>query len=200
MENKFRVKDTDIIAVKEMAEELKKLGVLGADFYYMQEGSLTPYFKITKPYKKEKDTDPEEHEIFIDIDLSSPVPEYTVCGLLCHEHLTSPSQTARLVKGMIDGVIAEVGLVYPTMKASFFIINRETPQKNVAIIDENAKFIIEKLSAGAKLTGFHNHILFNGSFTNYLLCDHNRQLTFKDVQIYLVSAVLGQHPEYFIIQ
>ncbi|MBQ8726712.1 MAG: hypothetical protein IJY84_06405 [Clostridia bacterium] len=200
MENKFRVKDTDIIAIKELAEELKNFGVDGYEYYYQEENSKVPFFKITKPFKKEKDSDPDEHEIFIDIDLNAPTPEYTVCGLLCHEHFLEPSQAVRLVKGMIDGIIAEVGLVYHNMKASFFIVNRGEPQKNVATIDENAQFITQRLFEGAKFTGFHNHILFNGSFTNYLYCDHNSQLIFKGVQVYLVSAILGEHPEYYIIQ
>ncbi|MBQ7373663.1 MAG: hypothetical protein IJW64_03780 [Clostridia bacterium] len=200
METKLNVCDCELPAIKNMSEELIKLGVDGAEFYYVDDESSFPFFKIEKPYKKEKDGDPDAHALFIDVDIKETEVEYTVVGLLCHEHFSSAQLVAELMKGLICETVAEVALVYPNMKASFFVVNRDDPAKNVSIIDKNAKIITERLFGSAKFSGCHIHSLFVSSCTNYLLCDYKDQLKIKDVKIYLVSAVAGYHPEYYVIQ
>lgn len=200
METKFRVCDTDEIAIKKMSEELIKVGLLEGEFYYKDEESKFPFFKFEKPYKKERENDPFAHALFIDVDIKESGVEYTVVGLLCHEHFSCEQDAVELIKGLLDESVAEVALVYPNMKATFFIENQGDPVKNVKKIDENAKTITERLFGSAKFSGCHIHSLFNCSYTNYLLCDYNEQLKIKDVKIYLVSAVTGYHPEYYVIQ
>ncbi len=200
MEIKFNVKDTEEIAIKQMSQELKKIGIEGYEYYYKEEGSNMPFFKIEKPYKKERENDPYAHALFIDVDIKESGVEYTVVGLLCHEHFSCEQDAAELIKKLLDESVAEVALVYPNMKATFFIENQGDPVKNVKKIDENAKTITERLFGSAKFSGCHIHSLFNCSYTNYLLCDYNEQLKIKDVKIYLVSAVTGYHPEYYVIQ
>ena len=98
MEKRFNVCDTDEKAIKEMSEELKNLGIEGADFYYSDDNISMPYFKIEKAYKKEKDNDPDTHTLFIDVDVNTNQTEFTVVGLLCHEHFSSPQLAAELIK------------------------------------------------------------------------------------------------------
>ena len=85
------------------------------------------------------------------------------------------------------------------MKATFFTINENDPLKNVKKIDNNGKTITERLFGYAQFNGVHIHSLFNESYTNNLLCDYKEQLKIKGVKVYLVSAVTGYHPEYYVV-
>ena len=182
-----------------LSEELKNLGIEGYEYYYKDEDLKLPYFKIEKPYKKEDDNDPDSHVIFIDVESFENRAEYTVVGLLCHEHFDSAKMAAELVKALLLEQVCEVALVYPNMKATFFTTNEEEPIKNVRKIDQNAKTITERLFGSAQFSGVHIHSLFNESYTNNLLCDYKEQLKLSGVKIYLVSAVVGYHPEYYVV-
>ena len=196
MEKKLSVLESDIIAIKELSNELKNCGVDGYEYYYKDDELRLPYFKIEKPYKKEKDGDPDSHAIFIDVEVNDNSVEYTVVGMLCHEHFNSAQMASELVKGLLNEQVCEVALVYPNMKATFFTVNEDEPIKNVKKINSNAKTITERLFGGANFPNVHIHSLFAESYTNNLLCDYKEQLKISGVKAYLVSSVVGYHPEY----
>ena len=184
--------------IVELSKALVKAGIEdGAQFYYEADDYPTPYFKIPKAFKKESPEDPDFHYIYIDIEGN----EYTVHGSYVHEHLGSAAQVVELVNQLYSGKTVEVALVYPDRMAGFFMRNTGDPQKNVDVINENAKTIMEFVDSpiGAS-PNTHIHTLFSPAHPYMLLCGGIRKPQIQGVTIYLVSYVFAEHPEYYVIR
>ncbi|MCH5160104.1 MAG: hypothetical protein J1F66_04560 [Clostridiales bacterium] len=197
MERSHPCTTTDNEMIKDMSIALLKCGIdEGANYYEADEYSK-PYFKISKKFKKESDNDPEVCYIYIDVDDA----EYTVHGRYIHEHLSHENKAVNLVLGLLSGAIAEVVLVFLNKMAGFFLLNTGDPEKNVNVINDNAETIMEHLSSRmASAPNVHGHIIFSAAFPYYLQYGGGRQPQIEGVQIYMLSSVFAEHPEYYIIQ
>ena len=181
-----------------LSKALEKAGIQdGAQYYYEADDYALPYFKIPKAFKKESPEDPDYHYLFIDIDEK----EYTVHGSYVHEHLSSVAQVVKLVTHLFSGEVVEVALVFPDRMAGFFMLNTGDPQKNVDVINDNAKTIMEYVNSpiGASLNT-HIHTLFSPAYPYTLLCGGFQKPQIQGVTIYLVSYVFAEHPEYYVVQ
>ena len=197
MEKKLSCAETDNEMIKDMSIALLKCGIdEGANYYEADEYSK-PYFKISKKFKKESDSDPDVCYIYIDVEDA----EYTVHGRYVHEHLSHENKAVNLVVGLLSGAIAEVALVFPNKMAAFFIQNTGDPAENVKILDANAEQIMSHLNSPmASSPNVHGHVIFSAAFPYYLYYGGGRQPQIEGVTIYLVSSVFAEHPEYYVIQ
>ena len=191
--------------IKKFSKALVKQGITeGARYYYTDDNYSLPFFKIPKAYKKESPNDPDVHYVFVDIDYNPPglaKEEYTVFGNYIHEHIADADKAAELVLQMIKAEIVEVAIVYPDRKAGFFVANTGDPEKNVDIITENfaaIKVYLEKDMAA--MNGGHMHVLFPKIFPKYLQFGPTTDHRIPGINIYLVSSVFAEHPEFYIIQ
>lgn len=126
--------------------------------------------------------------------------EYTVHGRYIHEHIQNEFDVAELVLGLLTGTIVEVAIFFPNKMAGFFMPSLGDPRKNVAVIDHNAKTIMEHLSSSmASSLNFHGHVLFQPVEPYFLQVGAIKQPQLQGAQIYMVSSVFAEHPEYFII-
>lgn len=202
MEHKLLVKDVDNELIIRFSNALKQQGIYeGADYYYIDENINLPFFKIPKPYKKEQPTDPDVHYIFVDIDKNPPFlekEEYTVYGNYVHEHIPNADSAAELVKLLYTGEYVEVAIVYPDRRAGFFLKNQGEPEKNVNILMENAGIIVDCLS-NAKAGG-HMHRIFSPAHPYNLQFGIGEQHKLQGYEIYAVSSVLAEHPEFYILK
>ena len=197
MEKELLCVNSDNQMIKDLSKVLTECGVEGADHYYEADDYNAPYFKLPKKYKKESDNDPDVCFVYVDIDEN----EYTVHGRYIHEHLGGEQQVANLVLGLLSGAIAEVALVFPDKKAGFFMMNTGDPEQNIKVIDINAETIMEHLNSPmAAAPNVHGHIMFEPAFPYYLHWGGGRQPQIQGVTVYMVSIVVGEHPEYYIIQ
>ena len=197
MEKSLSCATTDNQMIKDMSSVLVEMGIQDAANYYESDEYGKPYFKIAKKFKKETENDPDVCYIYIDVDDM----EYTVHGRYLHEHISNENGAATLVLGLLSGAIAEVVLVFPNKMAGFFVQNTHVPEQNVKIIDLNAEEIMKHLSSPiASAPNVHGHVLFSAAFPYYLQYGGGRQPQIEGVQIYMVSSVFAEHPEYYIIQ
>ena len=198
MEQKSLCTETDNEMIKELSKALAKSGIEdGCQYYYEADDYSVPYFKIAKAFKKESEDDPDYHYLYIDVGNS----EYTVHGSYIHEHLDSPAQVAWLVSQLFNGVTVEVALVFPDRIAGFFMPNTGDPQRNVDVITDNAKTIMEYVNSpvGASPNA-HIHILFSPAHPHMLFCGGLRTPQIPGVSIYMVSYVFAEHPEYYVLK
>ena len=205
MEREMLCANSDNALVKKFSEALVKQGVTeGAQYYYTDDDFHLPFFKIPKAYKKESPTDPDVHFVFVDIDSNPPVlakEEYTVHGNYVHEHIADADKAAELVVQLIKAEMVEVAIVYPDRMAGFFVGNTGDPEKNVGIIAENFETIKGYLENDmAAMNGGHMHTLFPKIFPKYLQYGPTTKHRIPGINIYLVSSVLAEHPEFYIIQ
>ena len=198
MEQKLLCAESDNEMIKELSTALEESGIQdGCQYYFEATDYAVPYFKIPKAFKKETPDDPDYHYIFIDIGDY----EYTLHGSFIHEHLNSPAQVARLVKQLFTGVIAEVALVFPDRIAGFFMPNTGDPQKNVNVINDNAKTIMEYVNSPVGASpNTHIHTMFSPAHPYTLFCGGMRRPQIEGVTIYMVSYVFAEHPEYYVIK
>ena len=196
MERSIPCASSDNQMIKNMSEVLVELGLNDAKNYYESDEYSKPYFKIAKQFKKESDDDPDVCYIYIDVDDS----EYTVHGRYLHEHFGGANRAAMLVAGLLTGSIVEVALVFPNKMAGFFMQNTGNPAENVKVIDLNAEEIMNHLNSPmASAPNVHGHIIFTPAFPYYLQYGGGRQPQIEGVQVYLLSAVFGEHTEYYVV-
>ena len=203
MEQKHLCAQTDDEMIRNFSQALLAHGVTdGADCYYTDEEYPYPFFKLPKAYKKESPTDPDTHYVFVDVEEKTGPHggEYTVQGNYVHEHIPDADRAANLVADLLRGAIVEVALVYPDRFAGFFVGNTGDPQKNVDIISEHADEILGFLKDAAGLRGGHMHVLFSRAHPNKLQFGPTTSHRIAGVSIYLVSSVLAEHPEFYVIQ
>lgn len=204
MEKELLVKDSNSKGIKNLSNALKNGGIkLGFDVYYMDENCDFPFFKIPKKYKKESENDPPVHYVFIDVDESDMGVEYTVSGSFSHEHSCDLDCVIKLVKGLLTGDIVEVALVYKFAKATFFLPNTGDPQTNVNFLSQDKELInkvMDTLNNPMLVSRTHLHVPSAKLFPYNLLCKAGPQQQIEGVEIYLVSSVLAEHPEYYIIK
>lgn len=196
--------------IKKLSEALVMQGITeGAQFYYTDDDYSTPFFKLPKAYKKESPDDPDAQYVFVDVETDMyKEGEYTVHGNYVHEHITDADRAAMLVARLLKGEIAEVAIVYPDRLAGFFVNNTGDPKKNVGIIVENFKEIkgyFESDTMAAPCAGLmhgHIHALFPQIhlFPNYLQYGFSTEHRISGINIYMVSSVVGEHPEFYVIQ
>lgn len=184
--------------IADMSAALAEVGIVdGFQNYYESDEYGVPYFKIPKKFKKESENDPDVCYVYVDVDEN----EYTVHGRYVHEHLGNERQAAKLVLGLLTGAIAEVALVFPNKMAAFFLPNTGDPAQNVKVIDDNAEKIMEHLNSPmASAPNVHMHVLFSPAYPYYLHFGGGRQPQIEGVQIYMVSSVFAEHPEYYVIR
>ena len=183
--------------IAELSKALVKSGIQDGASYYEADDYALPYFKIPKAFKKEFEDDPDYHYVFIDVGEN----EYTVHGSYIHEHLSSVAEVVRLVNQLFSGATVEVALVFPDRIAGFFMPNTGDPQKNVDVINDNAKTIMEYVNSpiGAS-PNTHIHTLFSPAYPYTLFCGGLRKPQIEGVTVYMVSYVFAEHPEYYVIQ
>ncbi len=204
MEKELLCTSSDNRLIKKFSQALLERGIKdGARYYYSDENCRYPFFKIPKAYKKENLDDPSVHYAFVDIDDDPPFSEeeYTVFGNFVHEHFNDPGKAAELVSGLLSGEIVEVAIVYPDRMAGFFVKNTGDPQKNVDIIAENFESIKPRLDMDVSaMSGGHWHSLFERAFPYSLQYGPSTEHVLNGISVYMVSSVLAEHPEYYIIQ
>ena len=184
--------------ITELSEALINGGITdGADCYYEADDYPVPYFKLAKAYKKEEPSDPDYDYLYVDVGET----EYTVIGSYVHEHFRGVDMVVQLVQMLLSGETVEVALVFPDRMAGFFMLNTGDPQKNVDVINNNAEAIMEYVNSpvGA-MQNSHIHTVFSPAHPYTLLCGGIRKPQISGVTTYLVSCVLGEHPEYYIVQ
>lgn len=191
--------------IKKFSEALVKQGITeGTQFYYTDDDFHLPFFKLPKAYKKESPDDPDVHYVFVDVDTATHglnKGEYTVHGNYVHEHIADADRAAALVAQLLKAEMVEVAIVYPDRMAGFFANNTGDPQKNVDIIGENFREIKGYLESDmAALRGGHMHTLFPKIFPNYLQYGPSAQHRIPGISIYLVSSIIAEHPEFYVIQ
>ena len=197
MERKHSCAASDNQMIKDLSKVLIECGIEGAEDYYEADEYRTPYFKIPKKYKKESERDPDVCYVYVDVEET----EYTVHGRYVHEHLSHENKVANLVMGLLSGEIAEVALVFPDRMAGFFVQNTGDPEQNAKIVDLNAETIMKHLNSPmASAPNVHGHTMFEAAFPYYLQWGGGRQPQIEGVQIYIVSSVVGEHPEYYVIR
>ena len=201
METKLLCADSDNQLIKSFSEALIKQGITeGAQFYYVDSNMHLPFFKIPKAFKKETPEDPSIHYVFVDVDEAQY--EYTVCGNYVHEHISDEDRAAELEAKLLNAEIVEIAIVYPDRMAGFFVNNTGDPQANVDIIGKNFGEIKEHLEFNIyTLQGGHLHTLYTRAFPYYLQIGPTAaRHKLPGISIYLVSSVLAEHPEFYIIQ
>ena len=197
MEKKIACKTSDNQMILDLSKVLVECGIDAAKNYYQADEYHVPYFKIPKQFHKEANDDPDVVYLFVDVDDN----EYTVHGRYIHEHIGNERQVANLVMGLLSGAIAEVALVYPDRMAGFFMMNTGAPEKNIKVIDDNADYIMEHLfSPLASMSNVHGHMIFSAAHPYYLQYGASRQPQIQGVQVYMLSAVFGEHTEYYVIK
>ena len=205
MEKEMLCANSNNALVKRLSEALLKHGVTeGAQVYYEDDDYHLPFFKIPKAYKKESPDDPDVHYVFVDVDTATHGlnnGEYTVHGNFVHEHIADADRAAELVAQLLRAEVVEVAIVYPDRMAGFFVNNTGDHQKNVDIIGENFAYIKGYLERDMDvLRGGHMHTLFPQIFPNYLQYGPTTKYRIPGINIYLVSSVFAEHPEFYIIQ
>ncbi len=201
MEKELLVFASNNQRIKDFSALLKKSGIdAGSDYYYeFDNGSGDPFFKIPKAYKKERDGDPDVHYIFVDVNDR----EYTVTGSFTHEHFANASDAISLVKGLYTGEIVEVAIVFPQQKAACFANNTGDPADNVAILANQAaaNYIMAELSSPlVRQGGGHLHKYFEKTYPYNMMFVTAPQQRIEGVEIYLVSSVLAEHPEFYVVK
>ncbi len=196
MERKINISDKTDKKIREVSEELNKIG-LGAfaDSYYEDDEYVGPFFKIEKPFLKESEKDPDSECIFLDVG-----EEYTVHTRLGHEHYNHAKNAVETVKGLFDGTLAEVALCFDTLTARFLIKNTGDPQKNVDKVNENAKAIMELINSAVKVIKGRSHIhqIFEPSFPHCIHIFLENNYMYGGCEVYLQSVVMGTHPEIYM--
>ena len=200
MEKENLCSKSDSQLIKALAETLVKYGITeGSDVYYTDEDYNLPFFKIPKAYKKETPDDPDVHYIFIDVNDS--MLEYTVHGNYVHEHIDDADKAVELVMQLLNAEVVEVAIVYPDRIAGFFVNNTGDPQANVDIVVENFETIKYHIDRDlGNFNGGHMHVLFQTAATNYFMYGPTTRHRLQGINIYLVSAVFAEHPEFYVIQ
>lgn len=198
MEKSIPCASTDNQMIADMSKALMEAGITdGALNYYESDEYSVPYFKIAKKFKKETENDPDVCYVYVDVDEN----EYTVHGRYVHEHFGSERRAAELVLGLLCGEIVEVALVFPNKMAGFFLPNLGDPEKHVNVINDNAEQIMKHLNSPmATSPNVHGHTLFSPAFPYYLQWGGARQPQIEGVQIYMLSSVFAEHPEYYVIK
>ena len=191
--------------VKKFSQALIKQGITeGARYYYTNDNYSLPFFKIPKAYKKESPNDPDVHYIFVDVGTNPhglAKEEYTVYGNYVHEHISDADKAAELVLKMLKAETVEVAIVYPDRMAGFFVANTGDPEKNVNIIADNFANIKVYLEEDmTTMNDGHMHALFPNIFPKYLQYGPTTKHRIPGINIYLVSSVFAEHPEFYIIQ
>ena len=196
MEKAISCATTDNQMIKDMSTALLQCGIEEGANYYESDEYSKPYFKIPKKFKKEQESDPDVCYVYIDVEYD----EYTVHGRYIHEHISDEKRAAMLALGLLSGAIAEVVLVFPDRMAGFFLTNTGDPEKNVNVINDNAETIMNQLNSPmASAPNVHGHVIFSAAYPYYLQYGGGRQPQIEGVQIYMLSSVFGEHPEYYII-
>lgn len=199
MEKQIKCFETEMQAVKLLAEELKAHGITkGADVFYEADDYSAPYFKIPKEYKKETESDPNEDFLYVDVDEDRG--EYTVHGKYVHEHIGSAEKAAELAKSIFDGRVVELALVCPDRMAGFFTPNAGSPDLNADKVGENAEEIMNLLFKSQLTAGYHVHTASQAAFPFSLLYGASRQPQIEDVEIYIACITLGEHTEYYVVK
>lgn len=205
MEQRHLCANTDNENVKKFALALMNAGITdGAECYYTDEGFSSPFFKIPKAYRKETPNDPDVHYVFVDVDAVSPlgdVAEYTVHGNYVHEHIVAPEDAAELVAKLINEEVAEVALVLPDKYISCFINHTGDHEANVNFITNNMEYIQNFIYKDVEVfKGGHMHTIFPTIYPNNLQYGPNTRYHLEGISIYLVSSLIGIHPEFYIIR
>ena len=192
MEEKLLCKDSDNELLKNLSTALVDAGFEDAKYYY-DKNYHCPYLKISKPFKKENDNDPETHYIFIDVNMN----EYTVMFNIHHEHISSVEETVELVKKIYNGEVVDVALVHYGKVASTFALNTGDPKKNIEVLSKNLS-IYESYFSSEALGMFHMH--YNSSFTfPYVLkIERTDRFNLGNFNSYFSSDVFAEHVEYYI--
>ena len=196
MEIKIKITEKTDTKLKEVAEELKKVGLEAfADSYYEDDEYTGPFFKIEKPFKKETEKDPEIECIFLDV-----THEYTVHTRTGHEHYNDAQKAVEIVKGLFDGTLAEVALCFPSLTARFLIENTGNPEKNIAKMNDNAKSLMDIVNKVVNMLSGTSHIhqLFEAAFPHYLQVLANENFMYGGCQVYLQSIIIGEHAEIYM--
>ncbi len=206
MEKQLFVKDSNNPFLQALTDELEKAGIReGSDVYYEDEAYKCPFFKIPKKYLKEDDTDPDFHYIFVDVEeFGQTGLEYTVQGNFVHEHFNKVEDAVRLIKALLEGTVVEMALVFGDMKASFFMNHTGDHAKNVNFFGEDKEavdYVFEACKNPSVCSGLmHSHVIFSKVHPYYLMCEHTTSYKLRGIEVYMASAIFGQHPEYYVIQ
>ena len=197
MEKSIACASTENEMIKDLSKALLDAGVNEGANYYESDEYGKPYFKLSKPFKKELENDPDVCYVYVDVDDN----EYTVHGRYLHEHFGSANRAVSLALGLLSGEIVEVALFFPDRMAGFFLFNTGNPEKHIKVIDDNAEQIMEHLNSPmASAPNLHGHILFSPAFPFYLQWGGGRQPQIKGVEVYMLSSVFAEHPEYYVIR
>lgn len=202
MEKEYICAQTDSQYVKDISRMLIEAGIEGANVCYSDAEYFYPYFKILKKFKKEQDGDPEFNIIYIDVfEDEETETEITVYGNYVHEHFETAEEAAAAAIALYKGETAEVALVMGGKLGGYFAKNTGDPQKNVAALSANAQDVADYLAVPIVGQGdYHMHMLMDFAAPSYIFTGASKAPQIEGVKIYLMSAVVGEHPEYYVVK
>ncbi len=205
MEQVRKVSESGNAYIIALSEELKKVGILdGSDVYYEDENFDQPFFKIPKAYKKEKAGDPDEHYVFVDVGEGPVGMEYTVTCNFVHEHIGRVEDAVTLIKGLYDGEIVEMALVYGDIKVSLYMHQLGDHVSNIEYLIGDKKavdYVIEHMKNPMVQSGRgHQHLVFPKNFPYNLMFEKAGKHVLPNIRVYAVSAIFGEHPEYYVLE
>ncbi len=204
MEKERKISESGHAAMQALSAKLKEAGVFeGSDVYYEDENFADPFMKIPKAYKKENENDPDVHYIFVDVGEGPAGMEYTVTANFVHEHIPGAADAATLINGLLTGEIVELALVYEDMKVSFYMKNTGDHEKNVQYLagdKETADYVLEHMNNPMVQAGqVHQHLIFPKNYPYSLMYENAGRHVLPGVKVYVVSAIFGEHPEYYVM-
>ncbi len=201
MEEKFSVKDSDNAAIRKFSELLKDSRIAKDYEYYYKEGVTAPYFKISKPFLKENDSDPDESIIYVDIDGEGDSVEYSLYMEYASDHFVTAEECMDVVEKLYFGEYVEVALVTPKYAYACIIENTGDPAENAKALSESIGPVMNLFENNEQpIKGAHMHIIFPLSVTNNLVFQRGEIYAIPGVEMYIVSAEFAIHNEYYVIK
>lgn len=186
---------------RDFAQALDKAGLDGSDRYYTTDNCEIAYFKIPKPFKKEQDSDPDFHHIFIDVEQKQGAVEYSVHGSFCHEHTPSIDYAIGLCQRLYSGEVVEVAFYSGSYFATTFVKSAGAPEENIKVLSESFEAVKDALLTPMIQDGKgHLHVVFPATKEFHLLSKRTNEFQINGIKTYFMSSVLAEHPEYYIVE
>ena len=193
MEEKLLCKDCDNELIKDLSVELVEAGYKDGEYYFKSSDYRCPFFKISKPFKKESEIDPEIQYIFIDVGYN----EYTISFHIHHEHISSVKRTVDLVNKIFNGEVVDVALFHYGRVASTFAVNTGDPKKNIEVLSKNLS-IYEGYFLSEALGMYHMHYNSGFSYPYVLKIERTDKFNLGNFNSYFSSDVFAENVEYYI--
>ncbi len=204
MELRHEITESTEALYRELGLAITNAGLEGGDCYYTDDNYHSAFFKIPKPYKKENEHDPDVHHIFIDVEekdngLGDKV-EYTVHGSFAHEHTPYINTAIDICQKLYSGEVVEVGFSSGQLFATTFTYWAGSYEDSFKVLvdrfDSVRSLLESPLVQGGK---GHLHVIFQPELGFNLLGKRTSEFTFEGINAYFFTAILAEHPEYYVV-